>query len=103
MSLQGPHGIRPSVDNAELEDGHVPVLVDEVLEFLAPAAGSLQIDATVGGGGHTERILEACSPDGRLLGLDADEAAVARVRKRLARFGNRAVIRQSNLDRKSVV
>ena len=96
MSLQDPNGIRPSVDNAELEDGHVPVLVDEVLEFLAPAAGSLQIDATVGGGGHTERILEASSPDGRLLGLDADGAAVARVGRRLARFGDRAVIRQSN-------
>ena len=40
--------------------------------MLAPAPGSLQIDATLGGGGHTERILEATHPDGRLLGLDAD-------------------------------
>ena len=47
--------------------------------MLAPAAGSLQIDATLGGGGHTERILEATDPDGRLLGLDADGAAIARV------------------------
>ncbi len=77
--------------------GHMPVLVDEVMSMLAPAPGSLQIDATVGGGGHTERILEATNPDGRLLGLDADGAAIARVDGRLRpRFGDRLVLRQAN-------
>jgi 16S rRNA (cytosine1402-N4)-methyltransferase len=77
--------------------GHLPVLVDEVMLMLAPASGSLQIDATLGGGGHTERILEATNPDGRLLGLDADGAAVARVDGRLRpRFGDRLVLRQAN-------
>jgi 16S rRNA (cytosine1402-N4)-methyltransferase len=76
---------------------HVPVLAEEVMLMLAPAPGSLQIDATLGGGGHTERILEANHPDGRLLGLDADGAAVARVRERLGpRFGERLVLRQAN-------
>ena len=79
-----------------MEHGHLPVLVEEVIAMLAPAPGSLQIDATVGGGGHTERILEATTPDGRLLGLDADGAAIARVRERLARFGDRLVLRQAN-------
>jgi 16S rRNA (cytosine1402-N4)-methyltransferase len=79
-----------------MEEGHLPVLAEEVLSMLSPAAGSLQIDATVGGGGHSERILEATDPDGRLLGLDADGAAIARVRERLARFGDRAVLRQAN-------
>jgi 16S rRNA (cytosine1402-N4)-methyltransferase len=79
-----------------MKDGHLPVLVEEVVTMLAPAAGSLQIDATVGGGGHTERILEASQPDGRLLGLDADGAAIARARRRLARFGDRLVLRQAN-------
>jgi 16S rRNA (cytosine1402-N4)-methyltransferase len=65
---------------AEMEAGHLPVMVDEVLEILAPRAGSLQIDATLGGAGHAERILDACAPDGRLLGLDADGAAIARAR-----------------------
>ena len=51
--------------------------------MLAAVPGSLQIDATLGGGGHAERILEASDPDGRLLGLDADGAAIARVRARL--------------------
>ncbi len=76
---------------------HVPVLAMEVVTMLAPAPGSLQIDATVGGGGHTERILEATDPDGRLLGLDADGEAIARVRDRLApRFGDRLRLRQAN-------
>ena len=76
---------------------HLPVLAEEVMSMLAPAPGSLQIDCTLGGGGHTERILEATDPDGRLLGLDADGAAVARVRERLApRFGDRLVLRQAN-------
>src|SRR6187200_2823597 len=81
----------------EMEEGHLPVMPDEVITTLSPASGSLQIDATVGGGGHTERILEATTPDGRLLGLDADGAAIARVDDRLRpRFGDRLVLRQAN-------
>ena len=80
-----------------MEASHIPVLADEVMSMLAPAPGSLQIDATLGGGGHTERILEATDPDGRLLGLDADGAAIARVDGRLRpRFGDRLVLRQAN-------
>jgi 16S rRNA (cytosine1402-N4)-methyltransferase len=80
-----------------MQEGHLPVLAEEVLVMLAPAAGSFQIDTTLGGGGHTERILEASHPDGRLLGLDADGAAIARVRARLGpRFGDRLVLRQAN-------
>ncbi|GAC1460283.1 MAG: 16S rRNA (cytosine(1402)-N(4))-methyltransferase RsmH [Gemmatimonadaceae bacterium] len=76
---------------------HLPVLVEEIMSMLAPAPGSLQIDATVGGGGHTGRILEATDPDGRLLGLDADGAAVARVDGRLRpRLGDRLVLRPAN-------
>jgi 16S rRNA (cytosine1402-N4)-methyltransferase len=80
-----------------MKEEHLPVLVEEVITMLAPAPGSLQIDATVGGGGHTVRILEATDPDGRLLGLDADGAAIARVAGRLRpRFGDRLVLRQAN-------
>jgi 16S rRNA (cytosine1402-N4)-methyltransferase len=79
-----------------MEQGHLPVLAEEVVRMLAPRPGSLQIDATTGGGGHTERILEAASPDGRVLGLDADPAAIERVGQRLARFGDRLVLRQAN-------
>jgi len=85
-------------------DGHVPVLADEVVTMLAPARGSLQIDATVGGGGHAERILAATDPDGRLLGIDADGAAIARVQARLGpRYGDRLRLRQANFRELSEV
>jgi 16S rRNA (cytosine1402-N4)-methyltransferase len=71
-------------------------MLGEVIETLAPRSGSLQIDATLGGAGHAERVLEESSPDGRLLGLDADAAAIARSAERLARFGDRVVLRQTN-------
>jgi 16S rRNA (cytosine1402-N4)-methyltransferase len=97
MRFQGPLGIRSTNGGGEMEVGHIPVLAVEVMSMLAPAPGSLQIDATLGGGGHTERILEATDPDGRLLGLDADGAAIARVAGRLRpRFGDRLVLRQAN-------
>jgi len=82
----------------DLEAGHLPVMVEEVMAALSPAPGSFQVDATVGGGGHTVRILEANRPDGRLLGLDADGAAIARASARLAPFGDRVVLRQANFE-----
>jgi len=101
MSLQGSSG--PQSTAVELEDGHLPVMVEEVLDSLSPAPGGLHIDATVGGGGHSRRILEATSPDGRLLGLDADRAAIARTRERLASFGGRVTLRQANFEEISTV
>jgi len=65
---------------------------------LSPVPGSFQIDATVGGGGHALRILEASTPGGRLLGFDADQVAIARTRQRLGRLGDRAVLRQANFE-----
>ena len=77
-------------------EGHLPVLVDEVLASLDPRTGSSIADCTVGGGGHAERLLEASSPDGRLLGLDADRAAISEAQRVLAQYGERAVLRQAN-------
>jgi 16S rRNA (cytosine1402-N4)-methyltransferase len=79
-------------------EGHLPVLVDEVLTSLALRAGSSIADCTVGGGGHAERLLEAVSPDGRLLGLDADAAAVREASRTLARFGPRVLLRHANFS-----
>ncbi len=64
---------------------HRPVLAEEVTAALAPAPGRVYIDATVGGGGHAERLLEAGA---RVVGLDRDEAALGAAAERLARFGD---------------
>jgi 16S rRNA (cytosine1402-N4)-methyltransferase len=68
---------------------HIPVLTEDVVRGLAVHAGGRYLDATIGGGGHASAILEACEPDGRVLGLDADAEAVYRARARLAHFGER--------------
>jgi len=78
--------------------GHVPVMVEEVVKFLQPGAGGNYVDGTLGGGGHTRAILERSAPDGRVLGIDADAQAIARVGERLADFVNtgRLVLVQGN-------
>jgi 16S rRNA (cytosine1402-N4)-methyltransferase len=78
-------------------------MVEEVMQALAPRPGSLQIDGTLGGGGHAVRILEAIAPDGRLLGLDADPAAIERARRRLTAYGSRAVLRRANFEELATV
>ena len=79
-----------------MDEGHLPVMVEEVMTALSPTPGSFHIDGTVGGGGHTLRILEAASPDGRVLGLDADPRALERTRARLSGYGDRLALRHTN-------
>lgn len=75
---------------------HTPVLLREVIEALTPREGGRFIDGTLGAGGHAAEILEASTPGGRLLGLDADNEAIATARKTLERFGDRAVLVNAN-------
>lgn len=77
---------------------HEPVLLQPVMQLFAPAPGEVFCDATVGGGGHAEQLLEASSPDGRLVGIDRDQTAVEAARTRLARFGDRVSILQGRFS-----
>lgn len=82
--------IRKSEDNGFWRRPlHQPVLIKEVIEFLAPRPGGVYIDGSLGAGGYAEAILEACSPDGRLLGFDIDEESINRVQVRLKTYGER--------------
>lgn len=56
------------------------------------AGGGIYCDATLGGGGHAERILEASGPDGKLIGIDRDPQALAAAGARLERFGERVTL-----------
>ncbi|MEE9391100.1 MAG: 16S rRNA (cytosine(1402)-N(4))-methyltransferase RsmH [Planctomycetota bacterium] len=69
--------------------GHVPVLPQEVMEFLQPRSGGIYADLTLGAGGHTELILEASSPEGVVLAFDRDPAAIKTARRRLEDYGER--------------
>lgn len=57
---------------------HVPVLAEEIVTWLRPAAGQTFVDGTLGGGGHTRLLAEAVGTQGRVIGLDRDPAAVER-------------------------
>jgi len=75
---------------------HIPVLLDEVLQYLDAKQGGRFIDATLGAGGHTAAILERTSPDGKLLALDQDESALSSAKETLESFGSRVVFVHSN-------
>lgn len=68
----------------ELGYYHETVLLDEAVHFMAPARGKVLIDGTLGGGGHTEKMLEAGAV---VYGVDRDPQALDYAGKRLARFG----------------
>lgn len=72
---------------------HATVMKTEVIDALAPRAGVF-VDVTVGGGGHTEALLEA-RDDLRVIAFDRDDVALAASRERLARFGDRVTFVKS--------
>jgi 16S rRNA (cytosine1402-N4)-methyltransferase len=78
-----------------LDVQHVPVLLAESLERLAPGRGGLFVDATVGLGGHAAALLES-SPEVELVGIDRDPRALERAGQRLAPFGSRVRLVQAN-------
>jgi 16S rRNA (cytosine1402-N4)-methyltransferase len=57
---------------------HIPVLFNEVLNQLQPAAGGVFVDGTLGGGGHTRALAERVGPEGRVISVDLDNVAVQR-------------------------
>lgn len=75
---------------------HIPVLFDEVMAALQPRAGGRYLDCTLGGGGHTEGLLRGSAPDGRVLAMDADPAAMERMRDKWP--ASRLTLRQGWLD-----
>ena len=81
---------------------HRPVMVREVLEYLACQPGQVVVDATVGSGGHAEAILERIGPEGRLIGIDRDPEAIERARECLSRHG-RVTLINDNYARLEVI
>jgi len=75
---------------------HQPVLLNETLHSLQLKRGMKIVDCTLGDAGHTEKILELISPEGKLLGIDADKESIERAKNFLASFKSQIILEQSN-------
>jgi 16S rRNA (cytosine1402-N4)-methyltransferase len=95
-NVPGGAGNAFGVQRSTFNRYHVPVLLAEVLAGLSPRPGGRYIDGTLGGGGHAAAVLEASGPDGRVLGIDVDPAALAAARAGLASFGERFTLARGN-------
>ena len=79
-----------------IEFSHKPVLLEECMQGLALKSGGVYFDGTEGGGNHSFEILRRTFPDGRLIGTDLDDFAIAAATAKLAPFGGRFRIYKSN-------
>jgi len=80
------------------ESRHIPVLLDEVIDNLKCLKEGVYIDCTLGEGGHAQRILEAISPDGLLIGMDQDIEAIGRARENLKEYRENLVTFEKNFS-----
>ena len=83
------YSIRPVLDSqsASMTDSstaHVPVMLDQVIGWLDPVPGAVIVDGTVGGGGHSRALVQRVGPEGLVIALDRDPAAIAAVERNLA-------------------
>ena len=89
----GPLEVEEAAQEMEDFTYHRPVLVSESVELLAPRAGSLVVDGTCGGGGHTAEILRTGAD---VVALDQDPDAIEFAREKLAEYGSRVSLVQAN-------
>ena len=91
-------------------DYHIPVMASEVLAILRPQKDGIYVDCTLGGGGHTKKILEVLGTSGRVIGIDQDEEAIKESLKKFqnnknvtvskGNFGNfDTILKNENIDR----
>jgi 16S rRNA (cytosine1402-N4)-methyltransferase len=94
-----PDGVLP-VEGLQMSRAfdHRPAMAGEVVSLFAPVPSGVIVDATVGGGGHAQAILDA-HPRLTVLGIDRDPAAVAAASEVLAPYGDRAIVRRARFDR----
>ena len=75
---------------------HKPVLFDEVMDNIITDKDAVYVDCTLGGGGHTEGILENSSKNSKVVAIDQDVQAIEFAKKRLEKYANKLQIFQDN-------
>ncbi|WP_026975312.1 16S rRNA (cytosine(1402)-N(4))-methyltransferase RsmH [Alicyclobacillus contaminans] len=78
---------------------HTTVLLEETVTALCPRDGGRYIDCTLGGAGHSERLLQRSEPGGQLLALDQDETALRHAEDKLRPYGDRVQLVHANFRR----
>lgn len=79
-----------------MSETHIPVLRNEVINFLKPKPNGVYLDATIGLGGHSQHILQQSHPTGRVFGIDLDVNALAFTEKRLHDYKDRLTLIHGN-------
>ena len=79
-----------------IEFKHIPIMLNQVIEGLDIKPNGIYVDGTLGGGGHSYEIAKRLVNDGKLIGIDQDEAAIKAAGARLSEFSDRVTIVRSN-------
>ncbi len=79
-----------------MDPRHVPVMAQEVIDYLITGGGGVYLDCTVGTGGHAAKIMEMTSPYCRLVGIDTDPQAIALAEQSLRQYGDRVSLIHGN-------
>ena len=87
-----------SFRSVQRKSAHTPVLLQEVLEWLAPAPGDFIVDGTVNGGGHAREILKRIGPQGSLLGIDWDGSLIQKLAQEFRSQKNVTLVRGNYAD-----
>ena len=82
---------------------HYTVMLNEAVDALECQSGKIYIDATLGGGGHSELILQRIQPDGRLISFDIDQDAIDAAKERLKGYNNITIVKCSYVNVKKVL
>jgi 16S rRNA (cytosine1402-N4)-methyltransferase len=82
---------------------HIPVLLQETLSGLQVQPGDTVVDATFGGGGHSQALLETVGPSGRVIGIDRDQSALDRYQETVKIPGNLQLVHANYSDLQKVV
>lgn len=85
------------------EFNHYTVMKNEAVDALECKDGLVYVDCTLGGGGHSELILQRISPNGRLIAFDVDDDAIAAASERLKKYSNLTIVKNSYANIKEVL